>query len=207
MRPGRHAAENGSFGRSAGVAAGRAAALLAVAVVLGLVLLNTADDVPEDQVVAARDRPGTTAEKAQGRGSPTTRPAPPPAPLRQPKDVKVLSANGTKVQGAAAKVRDSLRGQGYNVLAPSDANPTDVSAVYFAPTFEREAQALAQALELPPTTVRALPNPPPVPDVRGANVLVVVGPELARRLTSTTTTTRAGATDARSRATSTTAAP
>ena len=40
----RHAADDGSFGRSAGGAMLRGALLLAIAVILGVVLLNTFDD-------------------------------------------------------------------------------------------------------------------------------------------------------------------
>ena len=72
------------------------------------------------------------------------------AALRAPKDVKVLATNGTPTQGAAGRARDALRVKGYNVLAPIDAKPATASAVYFTPTFEREAQAVAEALALPP---------------------------------------------------------
>ena len=44
MSPGRHAADDGSFGRSAGGAMLRGALLLAIAVVLGVVLLNRFDN-------------------------------------------------------------------------------------------------------------------------------------------------------------------
>src|SRR5688572_18585602 len=40
VRPGRYAAADGSFGRSAGSALGRGVLLLAVALVIGIVLLN-----------------------------------------------------------------------------------------------------------------------------------------------------------------------
>ena len=206
MRRGRHAAEDGSFGRSAGMAAGRGAALLAVAVAIGVILLNAADDEPGDRLAAGSDSATT---EPQARGTTTLPPITTTTlPLRAPRDVKVLSANGTDVRGVAGKVRDVLRASGYNVLAPTDAKPATASAVYFAPAFNREAEAVAQALALPSTAVQPLPTPPPVPDVRGANVLVVVGPELAQRLAATTTTTTRRATTsttARTATTSTTA--
>ncbi|MDP9070329.1 MAG: LytR C-terminal domain-containing protein [Actinomycetota bacterium] len=200
MKPGQHAAGDGSFGRSSGVAAGRAAALLAVAVVLGVVLLNAADDVPR-QRLSAGDAPETTVRRAvTTTTAPTTTTT---SPARQPKDVKVISANGTTVRGAAGKVRDMLQEAGYNVLAPGDAKRADASAVYFTPGYDREAVAVAEVLGLPTSAVKPLPSPAPVTDLRGANVAVVVGPELAERLASTgddrtTTTTR------RARSTSTT---
>lgn len=184
MRRTRHAAEDGSFGRSAGMAAGRGAALLAVAVVLGVVLLNAADDPPVDRVSTGsrdNDTPASTTTSV----APTTLVTAPP---RAPKDVKVLSANGTSVKGVARKITDQLKAAGYNVLAPTDTKRADASAVYYVDDFEREAQAVAQNLGLGATSVQALPTPPPLPDARGANVLVVVGAELAQRLSGTATT-------------------
>ena len=201
MRPGHHAADDGSFGRSAGMAAGRGALLLFVAVVLGVLLLNAADDTPS-RVGAGRDNGDSDGDRQDGVTT-TTQPVPTTAAARPPRDVKVLSANGTEVAGAARKVSDGLRNLGYNVLAPGEARAAQASAVYFAPTFDREAQTVAQALQLPPTVVRPLPSPPPVSDIRGANVLVVVGPDLASKASqgSTTTTSRRGrtTTTARSR--------
>lgn len=192
MTRGRHAADDGSFGRSAGMAAGRGALLLAVAVLLGIVLLNAADDSPTDTVSAARpSADATTSLPPAVLPPPTTAST---VPLRAAKDVRVLTANGTSVKGVGGRVKDVLKGAGYNVLAPTDAKPATASAVYFAPGFEREAQAVAQYLALPPTTVQPMPVPPPVTDLREANVLVVVGPDMAQRMagaSSTTTTARA----------------
>lgn len=187
-RPGRHSAGDGSFGHSAGTAAGKAVFLLVIAVAIGVVLLNTADDTPAPEPAGS---PTPTTERRQGTTT-SARPTTTTAPVRQPRDVKVLAANATTVMGAAGRVRDSLRGQGYNVLAPAQARATNTSSVFFTPTFEREAQAVAQALALPPTSVKPLPDPPPT-DLRGANVVVVIGPDLARRPAAggATTTTRA----------------
>ena len=200
MRPGRHATENSSFGRSAGMAAGRGAVLLAVAVFLGVVLLNAAEDGPAERVTTEDAPPAEEPGPGTENPDATTTTTPP----RAPGDVKVLTANGTPTPGAAGRVRDLLKAQGYNVLAPLDAKATDTSAVYFSPTFEREAGAVAQVLALPATSVQPLPNPPPVAQLREANVLVVVGPELARRTARSTTTTTARA---RARPTTTTARP
>ena len=200
MKTGRHAAEDGSFGRSAGMAAGRGAALLAVAVLLGVVALQAADDTPPERV-AADDRTPATRPRDTTTSS---RPSPTTAPVRPPREVKVLSANGTAVRGAAGRVRDTLRAQGYNVLAPGDARRTDTTNVFSTPGYEREAEAVAQVLDLPPGSVRPLPSPPPT-DVRGANVVVVVGLDLARRPTTTTARQRS-TTTTRPRPTTTTQA-
>ncbi|MGQ0521679.1 MAG: LytR C-terminal domain-containing protein [Actinomycetota bacterium] len=199
-RPG-HAAEDGSFGKSAGMAAGRGALLLTVAVVLGIVLLNAADDPPPDRVTASSPD-DDSSQTSTTLAAPTTTVA--TVPLRPPPEVKVLAANGTTTKGVARKVTDQLKGAGYNVLSPTDSQQAGTSAVYFTGDYEREAATVAEALGLPTTVVAALPNPPPLTDARGANVIVVVGPELAQRVSGTTATTAAAGAGA---TTSTTKAP
>lgn len=181
MRPASHAAADGSFGRSAGVAAGRAAMLLGVAVLLGLLLLNTTD--AEGPRVTTR----TTLD-----GSDPTVPGSEDDPLdtlpaaRPPGEVKVLSANATRTEGAGAKVTERLRLAGYNVVPPTDAPRQDATVIHFTPGYEVEAQVIAEALGVPLTSVRPLPTPAPIPDLRDAHVVVLVGPELANPATTTT---------------------
>lgn len=213
MRRAGHAAQDGSFGRSAGMAAGRGAVLLAVAVILGIVLLNAADDPGPDRIsagAAEEDDDDGSSDDTATTLPPTTLATVPP---RSPQEVKVLPTNATAVKGVAGKARDTLQAAGYNVLAPTDATRAEASNVYFTSAdFEREAQAVASALGLPANVVVAYPTAPPLPvtDPKGANVVVVVGPELAQQLApapSTTVTTRAAgaSTTATTRATTTTA--
>jgi len=169
---------------------GRGAALLAVAVLLGIVLLNAADDPPPERVSAG---PTTTAP---ADATPTTGVVTTLAtlPLRAPAEVKVLVANGTGLRGVAGKATAQLKAAAYNVLAPTDAPAATASAVYFVGEYSREAEGIATALGLPATSVQPVPTPAPLADARGANVIVVVGPELAQRLGGATTATTAAAT-------------
>jgi LytR cell envelope-related transcriptional attenuator len=195
VRSGRHAAADGSFGRSAGANALRGAGLLVVAVVLGVILLNRTDSGnPFDQPVVAGSSRGshTTTTVALPVETTTTT-----APLRPPAQVKVLAANGTSVKGLAGQVKDKLTAAGYNALAPTDtsAKPVVASAVYFTAGFDHEAAAVAVLLGLPATAVKPMPAPPPVAALQGANVLVVIGQDRApattttvHRATSTSTT-------------------
>lgn len=176
---GRHAAGDGSFGRSAGAAAGRGALLLAVAVALGIVLLQAADDPPPGQDVTAGRNPGGTTATTTAPEAPTTT-----LPLRPPAQVKVVVVNGSGVAKAAANTSTRLEPAGYNLLAPVDGTTAEASSVFFTPGFEREAAEIATQLELPADAAKAMPDPPPVADLREANVVVHVGPELAQRLTS-----------------------
>lgn len=208
MKRGRHAADDGSFGRSSGMAAGRGAALLAVAVVIGIVLLNAADNEPSRQLSAGGDASTTTVPEEKTTTVPSTTST---LPSRAPKDVKVLSANGTDVKGAARRATDVLRAAGFNVLAPVDlGKDVTVSAVYFTAGFEREALSVATSIGLGAAVVKPMPTPPPLADTRGANVVVVGGPEAAARLAtpaagaSTTVTTKAGGVTTSPSSTSTT---
>lgn len=185
-RPGQ-SADDGS--RSSGIQPGRGAALLAVAVVLGIVLLNAADDAPPDRVSSGSSATTPSDSTSSTLAAPTTVVT---LPLRAPADVKVITGNGTTTKGVAGKARDQLKAAGYNVLAPTDATKATASAVYFVGDYTREAEGVATSLGLPPSSVAAVPTPPPLPDARGANVIVVVGPELAQRLTPTSATTAAG---------------
>lgn len=189
-----------SVGRSAGTAVGRAVVLLVVAVLLGLVLLNATDGPDPDRVtadvVAEESGDGALAESSTTTSPPTTQ-----APTRPHEQVKVLAANGTKSKGVAGRLTETLKGLGYNALAPVDAPTTAETIVYVAAGYEREGAELATLLALGPSAVRPLTAPSPVRDLRGANLLVVVGNDLAARIAggedsggATTTTARRAAT-------------
>ncbi|HEX9968519.1 MAG TPA: LytR C-terminal domain-containing protein [Acidimicrobiales bacterium] len=193
VRRGRHAAEDGSFNRSASTAVGRGILLLLVAFVIGIALLQQVDDpVGEQQVSSSSDEETTTTLPAVVEPPTTTA-----APVREPKNVRVLTANGTSVKGAGGRIKDRVLAGGYNALAATDTKtPATASVVFFTPGYEREAAALATLLGLQPTAVQAMPTPPPVADLKAANLLVVVGPDLAQAPagSSTSTTARTGAT-------------
>ncbi|HVL92677.1 MAG TPA: LytR C-terminal domain-containing protein [Acidimicrobiales bacterium] len=190
MSPGRHAADDGSFNRSAGMAAGRGAALLAVAVLLGILLLSATDDEPTDVSVG----PGVTEPDDSVTSTtldefPTTTIT--TLAARAPAEVKVLTLNATDVRGAAGRANDVVKAAGFNVLAPADGTRGSPTAVFYTPTYEQEALAVASTLSLAGTSVQPVGTTPPVADLRGANVVVVVGADLAGRLVTTTSTTRA----------------
>ena len=192
MRPASHAAADGSFGRSAGMAAGRAAMLLGVAVLLGLLLLNATDaEGPRVTTDTTVDGPVETVPGEEGpldTAAPTAKP---------PGEVKVLSANATRTEGAGGRITERLRLAGYNVVPPTDAPREDATEIFFTTGYEVEAQVIAETLGVPATSVKPLPTPPPISDMRDAHVLVLVGPDLANPTpttapgAATTTTTTA----------------
>ncbi len=107
-------------------------------------------------------------------------------PLRDPKDVKIVVANGTSTSGATKKVIDALKPACFDVQLPVDAiakvkaekRPT--TTVYSTPGYEREAAQITTRLGLQTTANAALPPDLPIPE-RGVptyNVLVLVGQDL-----------------------------
>lgn len=198
MSPGSHAAGDGSFGRSTGIQAGRAALLIAVAVVIGLLLLrhtpgggsgtpisvgtnDTTSTLPQTTNTSVSvGGPGTTA-----RSQATTS----TAPQRAPQDIKVLVANGTSTPGLAGKISNIVHAKGYNTLASTNSTQKPAaSIIYFQPSYSTDAAALAAKLSLPPTAVQATPQPPPVSNLNNANILIVVGPDLANAASTTSST-------------------
>jgi hypothetical protein len=188
VSPGRHAADDGSFGRSAGGAMLRGALLLAVAVILGVALLNRFDTGtdPFAQRLSASGRATTTTTTTAATAPPqtTTTAAAAAARLRAPADVKVLPANGTGVNRFGARVGDELKKSGFNVLSPVDSTTKGVatSVVYSTAGYEADAADVAAKLGLPPTAVQAAAPPVKSTELRGANVIVLAGADLNSRL-------------------------
>jgi hypothetical protein len=217
MRPGRYAATDGSFARSAGGAGARGLALLALAVLIGVVLLNATDTDPPGTNVSTKGASATNDDGGDkgtdAAVTTTTVPATTTLPAHAPKDVKAIVANASSVKGAANGGRNALLAAQYNVLSPANAAPVGESSVYFTPGYDRDAAAIATVLQLPGTVVKPLPSPAPF-DTKGANVVVVLGADAAPRFgtagATTTTAAAAGATTSTAKpaagATTTTAA-
>ncbi len=196
MSPGSHAAGDGSFARSTGIQAGRAALLIAAAVLVGVLLLRHSPSATPVKVggtgttatsqfqtsssVGGAAGPGTTVKSSNTTGT---------AALRAPQDIKVLVANGTSTAGLASRISDRVKGFGYNPLASTNSSQKPASTIiYFQPSYSNDAAALAGRFALAPTAVQAMPQPPPVANLNNANILIVVGPDLASAASTTSTT-------------------
>jgi hypothetical protein len=185
MRRGRQAADDGSFARSVGVHTARGAVLIGIAVVLGLVLLQSVDTGRGSGTTEVRtDVAEEVTTTAVPRSTTTTRPT---------SAVKVLVANGTTTNGVAANAQRAVAQAGYNALAAADATAAAKSArrntiVYYAAGFDSDARMIANLLGMTPAPpVAPMPAPLPVSDLKGANVLVLIGPDYTARGTATTT--------------------
>jgi hypothetical protein len=203
VSPGSHAAGDGSFGRSAGTNLGKALALVALAVVIGAVLLRHNGAPVRVSAVGA-------TSSTLSHTNPTTTAAPTTAAsvaLRGPADIKVLVANATAAGGLATRYSDKLHGLGYNTLASTNSTvKLQASVVYYAPGYQQEGAVVAQQLGLRTTAVQPLPAPGQVPvaNLDGANLLVLIGTDLE---TSGGTGGGPGSTTATTRHTTTTVRP
>jgi LytR cell envelope-related transcriptional attenuator len=175
-----------SGGNSAGA---RGAILLAVAAVLGILLLQAFDTDSGTSVSTGTTLPGGNGS-ANGATVPTSPVATPTTrPGRAPSEVVVLVANGTGVRGLGTQNADVLKAAGYNTLTAVDATKAlDATQVQFAEGYEPDARAIALTLGLQPTAVVAL-NSPAVPDPQGANVFVLLGADVGRTASSSSSST------------------
>jgi hypothetical protein len=178
------------------IVAARAAAIVVLAVALGVILLQVGTRPPAGLSASAvtvptgtpTTVPGTTATTAPGHTGSTTTTT---APLDRA-NVKVLVANASSVNGAAGSYTTVLAHQGWGTLTAVDAEAkVATSSVYYASGQQVAAADIASALALPPASVQALSASVPVAGTAGADVVVLIGTDLASKAPSTTTTTKA----------------
>ncbi len=162
------------------------APLLRTAVLLAVFVLVTS--------VALGKLHGTTAGSAAGTvaATATSTTAPPHASTtttttRPPSTVPVLVANATGVGGAAGNVTNQLQAAGWSMQPPVNASARVPSShVYYVAGRQQQADAIALALHLPSTAVAAYTTAAPISSIGTAEVVVVVGPDLAGTTTTTT---------------------
>jgi len=181
-----HAADDGSLARSTGGAAARGAMLIALAVLVGLILLwsalDDAETVIADSGDAAQDDGSTDDATDDGTddgatddatddgtddGSTVTNTVPSEttiAPLpddtadaREPAEVTVLVANGTGGRGVAGRVSDKLKARGY-ISDAANALNTPVSVIFYDEGFAADARAVAETLGTTPDVIQPVPE-------------------------------------------------
>lgn len=192
----------GGLGPSNKAAAPRALLLIAVAVIIGLVLLwkgvdttpgtessaevavdnslgavSTSSEEPNDGQIA--DDPVPTIAPVLTTTTTTTTT---PPPTRPPNQVRVLVANGSGVARGASNITGILNPSGYTTLAPANATPTDTSGIYYRPSYSSDARGIMEIVAPGnPDLISPLPSGGlDVPEnaldrVADANVVVILG--------------------------------
>src|SRR5918993_1033226 len=137
----------------------RGAALVVVAVVIGLFLLRNGLDTSE-AVTSAPDRSSDSTDSTdegssdegtdEGTGSTTSS----TVAGRSPTEVPTIVLNDSGVSGAAGAYSEVLAAADYKLTNPDGANAdaegdAAVTIVYFAPEFEDDAAAVAAAIGAP----------------------------------------------------------
>lgn len=171
--------------------------VLAVAVLVGLLLLWKAGSTGDASELSTGGDTSTTIDTS-GLGSDDTT-----APIegegdgeaggttsttvvdgeeaRSPSDITVLVLNGGSApSGTAAFGSEVLKAAGYQTGTPGNAT-TDVASttIYYAEGYQVEAAAVASLVGLATDAVQAMPTPLPGPGADAANIVLVLGPETA----------------------------
>ncbi len=167
------------FGRSVAFSAARGAALIGIAVIIGIVLLQVIDDGTSGPIGdggSSASAGGTTNTTAAGSGSTdstSTTSTTSSTPVKPPAQVVVLVLNGSGRPGAATAQSNALKAKGYQTLVPADATDRAGNVVYFKPGFDRECTTVAASVDGAPK-VEAIPTPPPTGSDT-ANCVVILG--------------------------------
>ena len=167
---------------SAGGATVRGAALVAVAVIVGVILLGkgfdtgfvpSSSETPSEQ--AADDDDAGDDAPAGDDGTTTSTSAATAA--RDPSQVRVIVLNGGGPSGSASTSSTALAAAGFPTLDAADTDDVAATVVYATPGFEADAAVVAQTLGIaaPPQPMPA--TPPTGTPVGEVDVVVVLGPD------------------------------
>ncbi len=146
-------------GGGPGLSAARGAALVALAVILGIVLLQAIDDGNDGPVGDA----GTTTttihhDDEQGSGGSSTS-STTTAEAAAPEQVTVRVLNGSGVAGAAGQLTNTLKANGYKTLVAGDA--TTRSGTVVDAKSDKTAECTTLADLIPGAKVASMPTPVP----------------------------------------------
>jgi hypothetical protein len=170
---------NNAVARGAGFAAAKGAGLIALAVVIGIVLLNVVDDGTVKAGTKTTDKTTATTTAATTDttgGGATSSPTSDKVPPKTPAELNVIVLNHGAPPGAAGRMSDLLRTKGYTKQI--DANDWSGSkqtgnSVMCKAGLDEEAAALATAVGNG-TPMATFPEPAP-PNSHTADCVVAVG--------------------------------
>jgi hypothetical protein len=171
---------DGPLGRGADNANFRGIALVIVAAALGIFLIAKSFDSSSGTPVSTGSTT-TTATTVAGNTSSTGPASSTPGVTGSSTStanlggVHVLVLNASGVNGAAGRLRDTLKGLGYTASAATAAKQAATTVIYYVDGFKADATNVAAALTLGADSVLLIPNPAPV-DAKtlGDNTVVVL---------------------------------
>jgi hypothetical protein len=164
----------------------RGAALVVVAILVGLFLLRNGIDTTTT-ATGSTDKGASTDAGGTDTGTDSDSTTSSTLGLRDPAQTPTVVLNGTQVNGAAKKWSSFLQSKGYGLTDTDGAGGPDAAAtsVYYAAGFEQEAAAVATLIGAPSTSVALVPTPAPQ-NAGTAKIIVVLGPEIAGKEPPTT---------------------
>jgi LytR cell envelope-related transcriptional attenuator len=168
---------NGDLARGAGAAAMKGAALIGLAVIVGVFLLQRADTTKTGAAGAPAGSSAKTTTTARRPSETTTSTTQPATPRKTPDQLKVLVLNGGAPTGAAALLRTKLLQVGYTNQPPAGTwtgHSQTGKTVICKNGLGGEAVALSQQTALSGARVAAFPTPAP-PSSADVDCVVVVG--------------------------------
>ena len=188
-----------SGGQGGAFPIGRAAIVLVMFVLATVLLLRVIHPSATTSATGSATTSATTsATGSASTAPPTTHPATPTTTTTSahpPSSVPVLVANASGVSGAAATVTNQLQVGGWALQPPVNASAqVPTSHVYYVAGQEQAAIQIAKSLHLPASAVVPYTTAAPITSIGTAEVVVVVGPDLARPTSATTTTAAAART-------------
>lgn len=158
----------------------KAIVLVLAAIALGAYLLQLGNG---SGAPAATTTPTSSTPPSPVASTTTTAPSSTSTTLERPThSVTVLVANASSTNGVAAAYTHELASDGWGTLTPVTALTTaSTSTVYYATGQQPAAAAIASALGLSSTAVQPLGPTVPLQSTAGADVVLVVGADLAAK--------------------------
>jgi hypothetical protein len=174
----RQPGNGGDFARGASTAVAKGTALIGLAVIVGVFLLQRVDTSNAGSSTTPVKKPAkTTTTTRPPRTSTTTSTTQPATPAKTPDQLKVLVLNGGAPTGDAAKLRSKLITAGYTNQPPANTwtgHKQNGLTLMCKAGLDREKVALTQQTALQGVKVVDFPTPAP-PDSDGVDCVVVAG--------------------------------
>jgi LytR cell envelope-related transcriptional attenuator len=167
---------NGDLARGAGAAAAKGAALIGLAVLVGVFLLQRVDTSTARSSTTTESTAKTTTSVHTTQPS-TTSTTQPSTPAKTPDQLKLIVLNGGAPTGAANGLRTQLQQAGYTNQDPANTwtgHTQTGKSIMCKAGLAREAVALSQQTALQGAKVVDFPTPAP-PSSDAVDCVVVVG--------------------------------